>query len=417
MDKCFFEENRRKLYDKLENNSIVLLYSGKAPQKLGDESYNFTPLRNFYYMTGLDRQNMIVMLYKKDNLYQTTLFIEPFDELKAKWVGAVMLSDDARSKSGIEDINYIYNFDEVFSALMFNKRVEHIYMDFENRSFKLDNFVEKLSKRIAENYPYVDFRNVHNTIAELRMIKSKYEVENIKKAIDITGKGIYSMMSHSRAGMMEYEIEAYFDFELKKNGVKDFAFKSIAASGKNATVLHYSDNNCKTGENDLILFDVGAQWNYYNGDITRTFPVNGHFTPRQKEIYNIVLEGQQKVISSIKPGLEFKRLNEILKEHYAVELKRIGLITCDDEVSKYYYHGVSHMLGLETHDVGRHNEGVLEEGMVFTVEPGLYIEQESIGIRIEDNVVVTSTGCDVLSKNIIKTVEDIEKFMAGAYND
>ena len=245
------------------------------------------------------------------------------------------------------------------------------------------------------------------------MIKEDCEIEKIEKAIDITKKGIYAMMSNSKSGMMEYEIEAYFDFELKRNGVKDYAFKSIAASGKNGTVLHYSDNNCKTNDNDLILFDVGAQWGYYNGDITRTFPVNGKFTPRQKEIYNIVLEGQRKVIKAIKPGLEFKRLNEILKEHYALELKKIGLISCDDEVSKYYYHSVSHMLGLETHDVGRHNEGLLQEGMVFTVEPGLYIAEEEIGIRIEDNIVVTSDGCRILSKDIIRTVDEIESFMAG----
>ena len=221
------------------------------------------------------------------------------------------------------------------------------------------------------------------------------------------------MMLNSKAGMMEYEIEAYFDFELKKNGVNDFAFKSIAASGINGTILHYSDNNYQTKNNDLILFDVGAQWEYYNGDITRTFPVNGKFTKRQKQIYNIVLEGQQKVINAIKPNIEFKKLNEILKEHYAIELKKIGLISFDDEVSKYYYHSVSHMLGLETHDVGRHNEGVLKEGMVFTVEPGLYIAEEEIGIRIEDNIMVTKNGCEVLSKDIIRTVDEIENFMAG----
>ena len=163
----------------------------------------------------------------------------------------------------------------------------------------------------------------------------------------------------------------------------------------------------------MILFDVGAQWEYYNGDITRTFPVNGRFTKRQRQIYDIVLEGQKKVIDAVKPGIEFKRLNEILKEHYAYELKKIGLIYNDDEVSKYYYHSVSHMLGLETHDVGRHNEGILQEGMVFTIEPGLYIAEEEIGIRIEDNVVVTKDGCRVLSKDIIKSAEDIENFMAG----
>lgn len=397
----------------MENNSIAVLFSGKAPKKLGDENYSFTPLRNFYYMTGLDRQNMIVVLYKNGGICETTVFIERYDEVKAKWVGAVMLPDEVTEISGISSVSYLDEFDEIFASIMFNKRIENVYMNFENRDFITVGDVFNLSERISKNYPYIKFINVHNIIAEFRMIKEDCEIEKIEKAIDITKKGIYAMMSNSKSGMMEYEIEAYFDFELKRNGVKDYAFKSIAASGKNGTVLHYSDNNCKTNDNDLILFDVGAQWGYYNGDITRTFPVNGKFTPRQKEIYNIVLEGQRKVIKAIKPGLEFKRLNEILKEHYALELKKIGLISCDDEVSKYYYHSVSHMLGLETHDVGRHNEGLLQEGMVFTVEPGLYIAEEEIGIRIEDNIVVTSDGCRILSKDIIRTVDEIESFMAG----
>lgn len=413
MDRDFFINNRNKLFNKMRDNSIAILFSGNAPKKLGDENYQFTPLRNFYYMTGLDRQNMTLMLYKKGEIKDAIIFIERYDEIKAKWVGSVMLPNEVMEISGIKNTAYLDEFNENFASYMFNKRIENIYMDFENRDFNYVGDALSLSNKIKSNYPYINFINVHNIIAEFRMLKESCEIEKIKKAINITKKGIYSMMLNSKAGMMEYEIEAYFDFELKKNGVKDFAFKSIAASGINGTTLHYSDNNCQTKDNDLILFDVGAQWEYYNGDITRTFPVNGKFTKRQKQIYNIVLEGQQRVINAIKPNIEFKKLNEILKEHYAIELKKIGLISFDDEVSKYYYHSVSHMLGLETHDVGRHNEGVLQEGMVFTVEPGLYIAEEEIGIRIEDNIMVTKNGCEVLSKDIIRTVDEIENFMAG----
>lgn len=413
MDSTFFKGNRKKLYNDMKDNSVALLFSGRAPKKIGDENYQFTPLRNFYYMTGLDSQNMIILMYKNGDICETTVFIERYDEVKAKWVGAVMLPSEVLKISGIENVSYIDEFNEVFASVMFNKRIENVYMDFENRDFKIWGESMPLAEKIKMNYPYVNFINVYNIIAEFRMIKEGCEAEKIEKAIDITKKGIYAMMRNSKAGMYEYEIEAYFDFELKKNGVKDFAFKSIAASGKNATVLHYSDNNSKTKGGDLILFDVGAQWEYYNGDITRTFPVNGKFTKRQREIYNIVLEGQKKVIEAIKPGFEFKRLNEILKEHYAIELKNIGLIKNDEDVSRYYYHSVSHMLGLETHDAGRHNEGILKEGMVFTVEPGLYIPEEETGIRIEDNVIVTKDGCRVLSKDIIRTADEIESFMAG----
>lgn len=417
MESVFFKNNRNKLCENIKDNSIVILLSGKAVKKIGDENYPFTPQRNFYYMTGLDRENMIVVMTKKGSSMTTDIFVERYDEVKAKWVGAVMLPNEVRKISGIENVRYIDEFDEVLGSIIFNNRIENVYMDIENRDMKVWGESIPLAERIAENYPYINVVNVYNIIAEMRMIKEECEVENIIKAIDITKEGIYSMMRNAKPGMAEYEIEAYFDFELKRRGVKDFAFKSIAASGINASVLHYSDNNSVTKDGDLILFDVGAQWNYYNGDITRTFPVNGRFTQRQREIYDIVLEGQRKVIKAIKPGTEFKRLNEILIQHYGCELKKIGLIENDSEVSKYYFHSVSHMLGLETHDAGRHNEGILKEGMVFTVEPGLYIPEEEIGIRIEDNVIVTKDGCRVLSKDIIRTADEIEKFMAGNCND
>jgi Xaa-Pro aminopeptidase len=210
--------------------------------------------------------------------------------------------------------------------------------------------------------------------------------------------------------MMEYEVEANFDYVLKCFGVTDYAFKTIAASGVNATVLHYSQNNTKTQDGDLILFDLGAQWNYYNADITRTFPLSGKFTERQKEIYNIVLKAMDDTMAVIKPGVPFAKLNETTRASLAEGLKKIGLIKEDSELSKYYFHGVSHYLGLDTHDVGS-RDTELKPGMVLTIEPGLYIEEEKIGIRIEDDVLVTEGGSENLAKDIIRTVEDIEKLM------
>ena len=312
------------------------------------------------------------------------------------------VSDNLRWLKKKLDISF--HFDDEEDA--FEKLLDEL--DFDR---KLENTTEPIANEIKNKYNYVTIENLFNIMADFRMVKEAWEVENIVKAIDITKDGIYNMMRNSKAGMMEYQIESYFDFALKQRGVKDFAFKTIAASGKNATVLHYSDNNSKTEDGDLILFDVGAQYEYYNGDISRTFPVNGKFTDRQKTIYNIVLEGQQIVIDKAKAGIEFKSLNCILKDYYAKALSKIGLISNAEEVNKYYYHGVSHLLGLETHDVGRHNEGLLKSGMVMTVEPGLYIAEEGIGIRIEDNILIEDNGCRVLSKDIIKTVEDIEDFM------
>ncbi|WP_139903505.1 aminopeptidase P family protein [Clostridium thermarum] len=411
MNKGFFQNNRNKLIDKIQDNSIVVLFSGKAPKKSADEAYNFTPNRNFYYLTGIDEKNIILLLSKVKGVTEEKLFIHKADPVMEKWVGKAISEEEAREKSGIQSIAYREEFEALIHRMIFTGSVENIYLDLERESWEEESSsTERFALDLKKKYPYSSIKNVYQIIAEQRMIKSQEEVEEIRKAIAITWEGIQSAMKNARPGMMEYAVEAYFDFELKTRGVKDFAFKTIAASGKNATVLHYSENNCKIGEQDLLLMDLGAQLNYYSADITRTFPVSGKFTERQKEIYNIVLKAQLETIKAIKPGIPFKEINLITRRVLLEELSKIGLAHSDEELSKYYYHGVSHHLGLDTHDVGS-REVELKPGMVLTVEPGLYIEEEAIGIRIEDDVVVTEDGCEVLSNYIIKTADEIEGFM------
>ena len=216
-------------------------------------------------------------------------------------------------------------------------------------------------------------------------------------------------MINARSGIYEYQLETYFDSSIKWNGANGYSFDTIAASGINGCCLHYSSNNSIIEDNSLILFDLGATYNYYCADISRTFPINGKFSPRQKEIYEIVLNGQKLMFENIKPGITQRDLNKILVDYFAKELKRIGLIKEDSEVSKYYYHGVSHHLGLDCHDLCDY--GPLEAGAVISNEPGLYIPEENIGIRIEDDVLVTEDGCINLSEEIIKEIKDIESFM------
>jgi len=206
-------------------------------------------------------------------------------------------------------------------------------------------------------------------------------------------------------------MEAHFDFILKSEGVKHYAFPTIVASGKNSTVLHYEKNDAVVEEDSLVLLDLGAQYNYYNADISFTFPANGKFTEKQKTFYNIVLKALRETTELIKPGVQFAKLNEHTKRVLAEECVKVGLIMEESEIGKYYYHGVSHFLGLDTHDVGNYKDLILQPGMVLTVEPGLYIEEEGIGIRIEDDVLVTEEGHDVLSKDIFRSIEEIEAFM------
>lgn len=407
----FSIDNRQKISDKLKDNSVLVLFSGKSPVKAGDLNYYFSPNRNFFYMTGLAEQELIFVLTKINSDVNCYLYNKHPDEIEAKWVGESIQKEECTKISGIENVKFQDKFKKDFAKIIFENYISTLYLDIENRDFNSYSESILFADLVRNRYPYVNILNAYKIFSDLRIIKEDAEIENIKKAINITKSGFYSMMRNIKPEMYEYEVEAYFDFELKRNGVFENAFDTIAASGANATILHYSKNNSLISNNSLILIDAGAKYLNYSADITRTFPANGKFTDRQKQLYNIVLKGQQLVIDAIKPNIPFSSLNEILVAFYGKELKNIGLIDDKSEVSKYYYHGVSHLLGLETHDVGRHNEGDLRQGMVLTVEPGLYIEDERIGIRIEDNVLVTDSGCEVLSKEIIKTVEEIELFM------
>lgn len=415
--KNFFINNRKKLYNNILDNSIVVLFAGKAPVKRGDEFYPFSPDRNFYYITGIEEENDIIMINKFDNKCDETLYIQRDNGYLAKWIGANVTKDEAFEISGIENIKFIDEFYSDLSSCIFRNNIKKIYFDLEYRDWKNEISPSiKFCKEFKIKYPDIEIINIYDIFSRLREIKEEYEINLIRKAINITRLGIEEMMKNSHSEMKEYEIEAYFDYILTKNGVRQKAFQSIVASGKNSTILHYIKNNSKANDNDLVLCDVGAQVGWYNGDLTRTFPVNGKFTERQKLIYNIVLEGQRKVIEAIKPNVLYSSLNDILKEHYLTELKKIGLVETMEDVSKYYYHSVSHFLGALTHDVGTIKNKYLEKGMIITVEPGLYIEEWQIGIRIEDDVLVTDEGNEVLSKDMIKTIEEIEIFMANNKN-
>jgi len=411
MNTKFFIRNRNNLIKRLDDNSILLLFAGYAPYKSADEKYEFVPNRNFHYITGIDREKIVFMVAKINGNVQEKLFIERPDPVMARWIGARMTDKEATQVSGIECVDYLDKFEDTLSSLLTRNRIENVYLDLERQEIGTAiTEAQKFGKIISEKYPYLHIKNVYYDIAELRMIKSEEEVQLIRKAIDITNEGIQNILKNIKSGVMEYEIEAYFDYTLKKNGIKNKAFSTIAASGKNATILHYSENNCKIEDNSLMLFDLGAQYKYYNADISRTFPVNGKFTKRQKEVYEVVLRAQKAVEEAARPGVLYKELNEIAKKVLIEGCKELGLIKEDNEISKYYFHSVSHYLGADAHDVGTYNIE-LRSGMVITNEPGLYIEEEGIGIRIEDDLLITENGCENLSKDIIKTVKDIEKFM------
>ena len=413
MEKMVYSKHRSALMNKIDNNSIVILFAGNAPKKTGDEVYQFTPDRNFYYLTGISEENHIVVLSKFNNEISEKLFLKEIDLAKEMWNGKTLRDFEAKEISGIEDTVYMNEFYGYLNRLIKGAEEINLYLDLDRQNYcEEDSNGNKFAEVFKGKYPQVIIKNVSSNITPLRMIKSKSEIAEMQRAIDITIDGVESLMKNAKAGMKEYELEAYFDFVCKTNGAKDFAFRTIAAAGKNATTLHYVENNSEIKNDDLILFDLGAQWNFYNADITRTFPVGGKFTDRQKQVYEAVLRVNKAVIEKIKPGVVYKELNAWATDLIAEECIKLGIIKEKKDVSKYYWHSIGHNLGLDTHDVEPQGRNfVFEEGMVFTVEPGIYISEESIGIRIEDDVLVTADGCEVLTKGMMKEVSEIEAFM------
>jgi Xaa-Pro aminopeptidase len=410
MTKTFHQSNRQNLADKLPANAYVILFAGGLTPKLGDQFFPFEPRRNFWYATGITAPKVIFTLYKdKNGKINEHLFIERFDEVSAKWVGCTLSEAEAKDASGVEKVMFIDEFEQTAANALFGNSPE-VYLDLECRSFKAPMSEDlKFANLIRERFPALPIRDVYPLFAELRAIKTADEVSEIKKAVEAAKHGIYAIMKKARPGIKENELEAAFNYELQTRGMAP-SFNSIVAGESRAAVLHY-ENNDGIISGGLVLCDLGAKSGVHCCDISRTFPVSGKFTDRENLLYEIVLEANQKVIGLIKPGIAFKALNEAVIEHYSVKLKEIGLISDKKDIEKYYYHGVSHPLGLEVHDIGRGTFDTLAKGMVLTVEPGLYIADEGIGIRIEDNILVTEHGCENLSADIIKTVSEIEDYM------
>ena len=413
MDKNIYKINRNNLLDKIKDDSIIVLFAGKAVQKTGDQTYPFTPNRNFYYLTGIKEENHILVMSKINGVKTSKLYIKDIDLELEKWIGKSIRKEEAIEITAVDEVKFKSQFDADIHSIIAMSEEINLYLDLEKMSVNSEGKIpHKFASEIVSKYPQVRVNNIYSKIGELRLKKSEEEVEKIRKAIEITKSGIELLMKEAKVGMKEYELEAYFDFNCKVKGATGLAFTTIAAAGKNATTLHYVDNNSELKENDLILFDLGAEYNCYNADISRTFPINGKFTERQKEVYNSVLKVNEEIIKLIKPGMKYKEVNEKATDLIAEECIKLGLIDDKKDVRKYYYHSIGHSLGMDTHDIETpHRDITFEPGVIFTVEPGIYIEEEGIGIRIEDDILVTEDGVINLSSDIIKSVDEIEEFM------
>ncbi len=411
---------RQRLIERMENDSIAVFFSGNAQHKTHDQYHTYAPQRNFFYLTNLDEPDMVLMFHKREDVVKTTLFIERNNELHAKWEGARMEKDEASACSGIpvEDIRYLDGFEAAFNTLMNYARSnlstppDTLYLDLYHTGFNTTPAALSKARTIIKNYPELRIANINKHLSMLRMVKTPYEIEKIRKAVAMTKKGLDTAMARLSERTHEYELAADLHHAIALEGSEGCAFETVVACGKNATVLHYVTKRDVLEKGRLVLLDFGALHDNYAGDISRTYPVSGTFSPRQKELYDIVLTVNKETIAIIAPGMTWHELNAFVKRRLAEEAKRIGLIENEADITRYYYHSIGHFLGLDVHDVGI-NHIPFEPGMVLTVEPGLYVAEEGIGIRIEDDILVTEDGAENLSEDILKETADIEQALKG----
>jgi Xaa-Pro aminopeptidase len=407
------QRRREQLLSDLPLNGMVVLFAGKGVKRSADADFPFTVNHNFAYLTNINEPDAILMMVKLAHRTSVTLFIRDIDLTLQKWNGKYISIEKAKEVSQIDSVMYVSAFESSFMSQLTRAGVNRLFLDLERLNMTDRPLAGELfAKKIKETHPALMIENIYPAIAKMRTVKSDAEVKKIEDSISITKNAFERMLKHAKTLTSEYELQAEFEYELKRKGASP-AFDMIVAGGVRATVLHYVENDESLAEDQLVLCDMGASKNFYNSDITRTFPKSGKFSDRQKLLYNIVLEAMDAVFERIKPGVMLKELNDAVLSVYEKRLKDIGLINDRKEISNYYYHGVSHFLGMDVHDVGQTENMVLVAGNVITVEPGLYIEAESIGIRIEDDVLVTEEGYLNLSECIVKTTDEIEGLMSN----
>jgi Xaa-Pro aminopeptidase len=422
LNQGIFIENRQRFTARMQKNSIAIFGSNDEVASNGDAIYNFKQNSDLFWLTGITQEDSMVILFpdNPDTKYREVLVLVRPNELKEKWDGKRLRVKEAQAISGIQTIIWVDSLDGLLQPWV--HLADNIYLDSNENDRKANllrtreyRFIDEMKSR----YPLHNYLRAAKIMKELRGVKTALEVEVLQKAIDITDNTFRRLLQFIRPGVMEYEIEAEIFHSFLSQRATGPAYGSIIASGDNARILHYVNNNAECKDGELILMDFGAEYGGYCADLTRTVPVNGKFTRRQKTVYNACLHLHDYAKSILKPGITILDYTDKVGEEATQQFLKIGLLKKSDVKNedpenrayrKYLYHGISHHLGIDVHDLGTRTEPI-KAGMVFTVEPGIYIEEEQMGIRIENNLWITKNGNKDLMKNIPITVEDIEALM------
>lgn len=409
---------REELFTKLNDFSVTVIFSGVAKKSSADDVYDFIVNKNFFYLTQIDQEDSMLVLYKTPTVHECFLFVQPYDELKEKWTGRRLTINEAKNLSYIDNVYVNSTFEPKLDLMInelknLNEDGSYIYLDLDSEiKIAEGTSTHEFKNNIKSRYPFLNHENVYDLIIESRMVKSHEEIQFLKQAINVTRVGIISLIQNIKPNIFEYEMSSLFEYTIKSGFNCTTSFKTIASAGINATVLHYTKPVDTLKEGDLMQFDLGAQYNYYCADISRVLPINGKFNDIQLKLYNEVLKCNELVINTIAPGVTIAELQEIAKRSLTKSLIDLKIMDKPEDLIKYYFHNVSHHLGLDTHDPS-FRDRPLQPGNVITCEPGLYIKELGIGIRIEDDILVTKNGSMNLSIDIVKKPQLIEKLMEG----
>ena len=432
IDKAEFNARRENLLNSISPDSVIILASSKPKQRVSDTEYSYRQDSNFYYLCGFDEPDSLIVLRSSAREKRFVMFCRDRDPLKEQWDGNRAGKEGLLSDYQVDQAYSISEADKVIPELMEGSKNIYILM---SSPCGVDKRVKKWISSIKANTRSgsespTNILSLDSILDEMRLIKTEKEIEVMRKAADITTEAHINAMKSVKPGMYEYQLEAEYIHTFMKNGARFPAYNSIVGGGNNACILHYIDNNCLLNDNELVLVDAGCEYDYYAADVTRTFPVNGKFSEEQKLIYEIVLEAHRQSMEEMKPGNPWNRVHEKSIEVLSEGLIELGLLNGTKEevisngnYSKFYMHKIGHWLGMDVHDVGNYKKDgkwvSFKPGMVMTIEPGIYIldtldvddKWKGIGVRIEDDVLVTESGFEIITPDAPRTVEDIESLM------
>ena len=423
IDSSLFIKNRKKFVEMMKPNSVAFFNSNDIYPISADSTLPFEQHRDIFYLSGVDQEESVLMLCPnaRNPKHREVLFLKETNEHIAIWEGEKLTKQQAFETSGIKSVFWINEMEKVIdNVVMHCESIYYNHNEHYRANVEVETREERFNKWLENKFPKIKKDRSNPVLQQLRSVKENIEIELIQTACNITNKGFRRVLNFVKDGVWEYEIEAEFVHEFLKNRSKKFAYSPIIASGNNANILHYTQNNkqCKNGE--LILMDVGAEYANYSSDMTRTVPVSGRYNKRQKDIYNAVLRVKKEATKMLIPGTDWKEYHVEVGKLMTSELLGLGLLDKADiqnetkdkpAYKKYFMHGTSHHLGLDTHDYGL-LENPMQENMVFTVEPGIYLPDEGFGIRLEDDIVIQAKGEPLnLMNNIPIEIEEIEELM------